>query len=61
VRRFVIALAVAIAAPARADNSAVKMLGQPAPQVALKASSGKSFSLLEQRGKFIVLHFAASW
>jgi len=61
VRRLAIALALAAAAPAWAADSAPKVLGQPARQIALKATSGKSFSLIEQRGKFVVLHFAASW
>jgi hypothetical protein len=37
------------------------MIGQPAPPIALKAISKKGFSLTAQRGKFVVLHFAASW
>jgi hypothetical protein len=61
VKRLVVVLALAAAAPAWADDSAGKVLGQPAPQIALKTAAGKSFSLLEQRGKFVVLHFAASW
>jgi hypothetical protein len=37
------------------------MIGEPAPAFVLKSLDGKTVSLLEQRGKFVVLHVAASW
>ena len=37
------------------------MIGEPAPAFALKSLDGKVVSLEQQRGKFVVLHFAASW
>jgi len=37
------------------------MIRNPAPTFALKSFDGKTVSLEEQRGKFLVLHFAASW
>ena len=37
-------------------------IGQPAPDVDLVTTSGKTVSLGDYRGnKFVVLHFAASW
>ena len=37
------------------------MLGQPAPAFQLQALDGKTLALAGLRGKFVVLHFAASW
>ena len=37
------------------------MIGALAPAFVLKSLDGKSVSLQEQRGKFVVLHIAASW
>jgi cytochrome c biogenesis protein CcmG, thiol:disulfide interchange protein DsbE len=37
------------------------MIGEPAPAFVLKSLDGKTVSLQEQRGKFVVLHIAASW
>jgi len=37
------------------------MLGQMAPSFALKAISGKTYSLEQSKGKYVVLHFAATW
>lgn len=37
------------------------MLGQMAPSFTLKAVDGKTFSLEQLRGKYIVIHFAATW
>ena len=37
------------------------MIGDPAPAFSLKTVDGKVVSLEQQRGKFVVLHFAASW
>lgn len=37
------------------------MLGQPAPSFALKAIDGKTYSLEQLRGKYLVIHFAATW
>ena len=37
------------------------MIGALAPAFVLKSLDGKAVSLLEQRGKFVVLHIAASW
>jgi hypothetical protein len=37
------------------------MIGAPAPAFVLKSLDGKTVLLQDQRGKFVVLHFAASW
>jgi hypothetical protein len=37
------------------------MIGALAPAFVLKNVDGKTVSLQGQRGKFVVLHFAASW
>lgn len=37
------------------------MLGEPAPLFDLKDTKGNTFSLTEQRGKFVVIHFGATW
>ena len=37
------------------------MIGQPAPSFRLRSVDGKTLSLEEMRGRFIVLHFGASW
>jgi AhpC/TSA family len=47
--------------PAIAGDSRQPMIGDAAPAFALKSFDGKTLSLEEQRGNFLVLHFAASW
>lgn len=37
------------------------MLGQIAPSFALKALDGKTYSLEQSKGKYVVIHFAATW
>ena len=37
------------------------MIGALVPAFVLKSLDGKTVSLQEQRGKFVVLHIAASW
>ena len=37
------------------------MIGALAPAFVLNSLGGKTVSLHEQRGKFVVLHIAASW
>ena len=37
------------------------MLGQTAPSFTLKAIDGKTYSLEQLRGKYVVIHFAATW
>jgi len=37
------------------------MIGETAPLFALKGLDGKTYSLKETRGKYVVIHFAATW
>jgi peroxiredoxin len=37
------------------------LIGSPAPPFTLKAMDGKTYSLEQMRGKYVVLHFAATW
>lgn len=37
------------------------MLGQMAPSFTLKALGGKTYSLEQLKGKYVVIHFAATW
>jgi peroxiredoxin len=37
------------------------MLGQTAPSFTLKALDGKTYSSEQLRGKYVVIHFAATW
>lgn len=37
------------------------MLGQMAPSFTLKALDGKTYSLEQLRGRYVVIHFAATW
>ncbi len=38
-----------------------KLLGQAAPSFTLKGLDGKTYSLAEQKGRYVVIHFAATW
>lgn len=47
---------------ARAADPAAVMLGQSAPSFELEeVRTGKTHALADLRGKWIVLHFGASW
>ncbi|MFQ6028894.1 MAG: TlpA family protein disulfide reductase [Dehalococcoidia bacterium] len=37
------------------------MIGDPAPSFDLIDTKGNMFSLADQRGKFLVIHFGTSW
>jgi peroxiredoxin len=37
------------------------MIGQPAPLFELKTPEGKAYSLGQLKGKYVVIHFAATW
>ena len=37
------------------------MIGQPAPSFTLTGLDGKTYSLTEQKGKYVVIHFATTW
>lgn len=57
---FVAAGAV-LAAPALAAAAEQPMIGEPAPSFRLPDLEGDELALEDLRGRFIVLHFGASW
>ena len=54
-------LCILLRLPIVAGDLKQPMIGALAPSFVLKSLDGKTVSLQEQRGKFVVLHFAASW
>ena len=42
-------------------QTAQPMVGDPAPLFDLKDPKGNTYSLAEQRGKFVVIHYGTSW
>jgi cytochrome oxidase Cu insertion factor (SCO1/SenC/PrrC family) len=56
----VAALAAALLA-APGEGAPPPLLEKPAPHFALRGVDGKTLSLADLRGKFVVLHFGASW
>jgi len=42
-------------------QEAQHLIGSTAPSFTLKAMDGKTYSLEQMRGKYVVLHFAATW
>ena len=56
-------LALSVAAgPAAAQDPAAVMLDEPAPPFSLsEVRSGETHALEDFRGRYIVLHFGASW
>jgi cytochrome oxidase Cu insertion factor (SCO1/SenC/PrrC family) len=57
---LVLALAgTALAADGEAQSQ--PFIGQPAPDFRLSDLEGRTLSLSELKGRFIVLHFGASW
>jgi len=61
----IVCLAAMLApAPAVAQGAGVAshpMIGEPAPAFDLEEVSGDTLSLEELRGRFVILHFGASW
>jgi hypothetical protein len=58
------ALLMSVAGAAAAQNGDVAkhpMIGDAAPPFKLESTAGKTHSLEEWKGKYIVLHFGASW
>ena len=47
--------------PTDASDLKQPMIGAMAPAFVLKSLDGKTLSLQDQQGKFVVLHIAASW
>jgi hypothetical protein len=57
-----VALAALLAGPAATEAvPPPSMVGGPAPVFRLKGLDGKSYALSDFKGKFLVLHFGASW
>ncbi|MDZ4716146.1 MAG: TlpA disulfide reductase family protein [Cytophagales bacterium] len=59
--KFIAILSLSIAVTASHAQDKQPMIGQPAPSFALKGLDGKNYSLTELRGKYVVIHFAATW
>lgn len=53
--------AVASAWAQKSDVSSHPMIGDQAPPFELAATNGDTLSLEGWKGKFVVLHFGASW
>jgi peroxiredoxin len=64
-KRFLtfISMVIITVAPAAlyAQQDEQAMLGQPAPLFELKAIDGKTYSLDQLKGRYVVIHFAATW
>ena len=61
-RSIGLALALAVMLAESAAGAEQPMLGEPAPTFRLQdLLSGKTISLEDLRGRFVVLHFGASW
>ena len=58
---FIAILSFSIAVTALRAQDKQPMIGQPAPSFTLMGLDGKNYSLTEQRGKYVVIHFAATW
>jgi cytochrome c biogenesis protein CcmG/thiol:disulfide interchange protein DsbE len=54
-------LLAAMLLPAPGEAAPPPLLDQPAPAFRLRGIDGSTLSLENLRGKFIVLHFGASW
>jgi len=60
--QLALALALRGILAAAAETARQPMLGEPAPTFRLQdLLSGKTISLEDLRGRFVVLHFGASW
>ena len=59
--RFIIFLAAFFASYFLYAQSEQPMIGQPAPSFKLPGLDGKMYSLEQFRGKYVVIHIAATW
>lgn len=57
---LVLIAAASFSMPARAQE-VQPMLGQMAPSFTLKGLDGKMYSLEQLKGKYVVIHFSATW
>jgi peroxiredoxin len=58
-----ISIAIMAGGPAAlyAQQNEQPMIGQPAPLFELKSTDGKTWSLEQLKGSYVVIHFAATW
>lgn len=54
-------LPAALAAPEMIPESAMELVGHPAPPIEAKLADGSSFTLASKAGKTVVISFWASW
>ena len=59
--KYIATLSFLIAVTVLRAQDKQPMIGQPAPVFTLVGLDGKNYSLTEQRGKYVVIHFAATW
>src|SRR5882762_6373476 len=59
--RFVVALLFSAPLTGLFAQTEQPMIGQSAPSFKLTGLDGKSYSLEQFRGKYVVIHFAATW
>lgn len=59
--RFIIPFAVFFSSTVLNAQSDQPMIGENAPSFRLPALDGKTYSLEQFRGKYVVIHFAATW
>jgi len=59
--KWIGSMLIVCAATALSAQDEQPMIGQQAPSFELKASDGKTYSLAQLKGKYVVIHFAATW
>jgi thiol-disulfide isomerase/thioredoxin len=57
----ILALGIGLNLTARGDDDANSLVGNAAPDFALKTADGQDFKLSDQKGKVVVLDFWATW
>jgi thiol-disulfide isomerase/thioredoxin len=57
----VLALGFGLSLTARGDDNTNSLVGNAAPDFALKTADGQDFKLSDQKGKVVVLDFWATW
>jgi peroxiredoxin len=58
--RFIFAVGVLLSLGSKAQETQ-QMLNQKAPSFTLNSVDGKSYSLEKTKGKYVVIHFSATW
>ena len=59
--KFIIPFAVLVSSTVLNAQNEQPMIGQTAPSFKLQGLDGKTYSLEQFRGKYVVIHFAATW